>query len=1087
MITSKNILMALVATGVTGAQAQFLDCSPEAVLKSGVRGIYSDESLAQLIVFQRHLPPGAAVNTNVNATFAREHKNCVRLRRDKTEQSIFENVEKYKQQQLNRSFGAWAINAGIGGLTSGGVGILATEIGGAWKALDKTLEYAGKGADFLGIDIGEKIIDSQLDAPAAYINRIASIAFAEAKVAGTAITPENVSRRLEDLLRADDSPIKNDEDAIDAIRNTVHHKFREMMANAPNTDVEKWFSDSMTTALGFNPNTTVQGYDKFSKSNRKLSANQKYQAERIRKAAAEIRKSREDALKNATSLLQQAADTSQLALNTVPESIELEKLGQKIISDLDPATVANPTLLKSTLVNMSQNCISAALCAAFQQQIKNATFREKAKDFAENAVKAHDLAVTAVKALSLLGGDPEQVRFLSAVATSASSAATIAKRIASASTLGPMGWVAIAGDLMDLGGTLGGMFGGSSVNPDVQMHSRVMEALASISRQIEDLRKEIRSQFAENRRQLELLEMYSKISTDLMISVTEYAGLKQCLDLAKGTRSFMAHRGVPEPEYILSGPDDAKLLAAQCHEWFINEPNGGFAISNHGLSVLFASQSQNIKAQVQGYSSGVARDAFLDQINQEQDGLSRLKRLSSYSLSWHAGNSKSPSDLGALVYSPAHMLELERVFNSLKGQPSNTPKPLDFPALMIGLGGESSGEYTPQSVSDVGSFDSMLSKRLDSELATNVLEAGLLIRQMQPYMEPYRNGNVISVKISDPETDESFMVRATPYWMWKASVLANLLKVQLTLYRGDYAVPLIDLLLRDPKAAERCVAAPPVATGVSICERFGQDVLTQLLEDARVVIAMFPELRANVAAWRTRQALKSDKPNKPSTWVGFDETGAGIGFQPLYGQALDQNSPLKLQVLMPNEVIYLMNTDYAGNEGYSMYAQDTERSSRWFIKLAGSCAGLDRAAYNARSTCKHGKCEGVEISKNAFGNWLLNVKPESFNILMPTDPATTTDVLNKWRTDLESNCVVAPLPSRQMLEWGSFWSPLNHESALNTANRFLIAASREINRHIALVKLTDTPDKLTTDVRNELLGSIFFTLKPATASGTTGQ
>lgn len=1063
------IVLCIFAAG--GAHAQLATCSPTAVLKSGVKGIYSIDSLDYIRGMNARRPEGANADALLESRLRAEHTKCVRLRLSEAEREVFRIADEYKSHQAKRAAGAWVVDNGLlifGAMAGGGTSV-------ATKFVTKSIATVGVASTVLNIGVGRTLIDQLIDSPGGYLNRIASMAYAqdyaESAISGKPVTAAAVLNRLDALLRSPESPLRDDEGSINAALSAAMVRLREIQSNAPSTDAEKWFQDALFSHFGFKPDTSLENMRQF--GGQPLTAAQIKQAQNLVWKGREADRALTEAKVVAANLLNKATQAGDLANEALPSDAKVVLVGQEILSRMDPRTVADPTLLHNALVALQAEC-PAEICVAIRKQIEHAKFRMRAKEVAIAAEGVQQASLTAVKALALVGADPDIIRGLSVVAASADTIGKVSARIAGASALGPMGWVSVAGELLDLGGSLSSMFGGSSgPSPEAEMNRRVLEALANISRQIEGLRKEIRDQFSDNRRQLALLEVYARLTTELVQNKAEYSGYRQCLLFESAAHSYVTTHGSSPINALTSNWGGSKLLARDCASWLFSKYPEAFAIERNRVNPIFSTMLRDLQPGGKQLTSS-ERDAFLNGLNQETVGFERLVRLTRYSIAWLQGAGSSPAGLGALMYSAPNFRALEGAFVRLKNPQTGHADPSELAELLAGLGDIASRQLAPPSGSMAGTFHSMLKRQLDTERVARLLTAARLLRSFQPYIEPKSEGLIRTVEFVEPTDDASLIGKANPTWMWAASTLAYLIKVQETLYRGDFAIPLISELLNGRNEPSQCPPAPPNANGKSLCERYGRDVLSMLTEDARIVVALFPEVRANVGAWRVRLAMRMPHSQDGSLVPPFRETSSGSGFQPHYGIALDLNSYVRLSELMPSETIFQLNTNYQDREGYADFSADTETHMRWFLGLSGNCSGIHAAAQNGRVRCHNGKCEGVEISKDAFGNWSIS---STLSVLPPNEPMTTADELQAWRSSLQQLCILAPLPSRQALESGRMQARISHEPVMQIADDFLVVASREVNRHGALIQLNDhSMETLSAQARDELMASIFFSL-----------
>jgi len=181
-----------------------------------------------------------------------------------------------------------------------------------------------------------------------------------------------------------------------------------------------------------------------------------------------------------------------------------------------------------------------------------------------------------------------------------------------------------------------------------------------------------------------------------------------------------------------------------------------------------------------------------------------------------------------------------------------------------------------------------------------------------------------------------------------------------------------------------------------VCSKLGKDHIARYALAAKRLVREVPEFRANVVAWRVREAIRAADDLKAARAVAPTHE---------YSLALEEATPTRLYRLFPNWGLYRMSRSVAPD--YVARGEMPAGKSGWYMRLSGECAGFEDLAdlaLNAKAACTGLDCGGAEVKEESKG------KHKVVSPLTDSEPPLRKED-NEWDRNKARACVIAPLPS----------------------------------------------------------------------------
>lgn len=641
-------------------------------------------------------------------------------------------------------------------------------------------------------------------------------------------------------------------------------------------------------------------------------------------------------------------------------------------------------------------------------------------DLRLSAQSVQTKAANAVGALNVLAAglqrvDPMLARYAAAGAQTAQAVSEIAGIVAKGA-MGPIGWLSIAGSLMNLGDSLGGIFGGGGPDAAALRHEEIMNALSAISQQISELRDLVANLDERQRRTLELQSLYQEVLLERSAEDIEAQGYQQCqafvraIDRKSVATATQLVASLTEEE----GAADLSALARKCRDWLIQ--SGGNSIRSvidaGSLNSWFKESTKVLDTSIMSALSSDDRPLVLAEIRKSREVFASLRRL------FDAANSDSPNDMWSLLLEPSSTWSgsAKRRLAAL----SEAKPPPDLGRRLQLLGRIGAPLFRTESV---------LSNAVAVPRALVVMRAASSLANVNDIFEDSVGGMLRYAPSGSGELQVANRKQADR-WLREWAGLALAAMGSESLLRGEHVVPIIHALLAFDRSEAVCQSEPK-PNPKDLCERYGASKLQSLVRDAKTAIRNSAELRANLAVFRVRELLGS-----------AGEFAGGTRDEPSYSSAFEAKWVGELERLLPGIEIFALPPS-----ANSAFADPLEADSRWFMRLSGRCAGLKERAFNARAICNGIGCGEASLTKNEVDIWSIRVPADE----EPADLAKREE----WSTSQSQICLLAPLPTGKMLESGALYARASFHRT--------VAASQSFLKQTAYYYLYDkksTPDRL---------------------------
>ncbi|MBC3910930.1 hypothetical protein [Undibacterium umbellatum] len=1030
--------------------AQLADCDPAVAYRAGLRGEFTPDQFDHLKALERNFARNGFSDASAAARIIAPNymRNCVRNRYTPAQKAVGDLINEYSNQAVSRAAGKWVADLLLP------------------KAVDKVGEkfgsWQGPGVEASGAVEG---FTSMISPDSSLIKKAVLIAFAEAslearKGQGSA-TALDVMRWLNSERDKPLSPLFSgvSDETKEIFFNTARSQLESIvLTKAENQSGGLWFDEQMANWLGLGAKTSDAAFRRYLaqwNSSAALSREERAQKSKIEAKVKEAIVNANDAKQLAQNLLSEekgVADAAAIAASSASKDRNIWDLAKQLLeqSGVNPNDVN--AVQKFSISNKRLSCAIDAeseKCRAYEAIEKDVVFRIKAKVFSDNAMNLSQLANTAAMGLRAVGANSEAVRLFSAVAVTAKSSSEIASIISLASgSISPMGWVNIASHCLDLGGSLGSMFAANGPDPDAERFEKIMQALQQISAQIEALNKSMLEQFARQDRQFAALTAYSQSSLALLQQLVGSAGFSDCQYISE----FATQTGISNHQQFRTAISSVSNIIStkipQCATWLQRGSMVTNLQANGTINELFSARLDILKRAMQMTAANAAtNDALSGELSKTSSGYKSLYRLTMMSLPNNfAVGPEGQGAMGALMLVADSMLQTEKARIALaQYRTSGAQMPQDLPELLNGLGKVAAG------ASNSVSLHSAVSRPLNTIAIAEILQAALLVRGVSPVLAVENGAYRSPAKIDDARVLEKISESRPNNWMWELAPLAYIAIAQEVAYRGDFAVPLISELLASAEAISSCPEMPRREEGLTLCERFGKKWLDILYADALLAIKEFPEIRANIAMWRVRAELKRMLKPEHSDANSIDpyETSRGTSFRPEYGIALAQSKPRMLQNILPTIPVRYLKT----NDDSRAFTNELEQGDQWFMELAGHCSGFEDPALNARVVCRNGTCVGNKVVKDPSND--VNLVNDG-SLTEPVD--SKSDEYARWQMRKRDVCVVAPLPSQEVLESGRWRGRAQFYQVIPLAQTFLTTVAHYINLENRM-SLPDQADK----------------------------
>ncbi len=556
----------------------------------------------------------------------------------------------------------------------------------------------------------------------------------------------------------------------------------------------------------------------------------------------------------------------------------------------------------------------------------------------------------------------------------------------------------IAASVMQMGGGLGSIFGGGG-DADSARQDAIMESLGKISAQISELRTLVLELNAQEMQALELQSTYLEFLLTQTSEDRMRAGYGDCKEMG----DVLHVRGIETPQQFLAfmgsrrGLDNNIKLKA-CTDWLLTN-------SRNAVDADQAAATPNTWYTVVRQSIDDAQ--LVGRGAPEQGRIALGRQLRATAEVWDAmrtlvdgaGTGRAHS-LWPYFMQPARSWKRIDETLDLTTQPGGGAQDLGTRLAFHGRDGVQGFRVRDALVTPIAQPRVLVALHMASTLG-NVAEA---LDDTTPHGVTTDYGKVGDTELRVMDSKRNL----ANDWLRNFAALAMTGTASAVLSRGDYIVPFTSELLHYDAVIPRllCAAkAPPpqdVALSKGLCLRFGAERLAELIVAAKTVVREMPEIRANVAAYRVRQALGVE-----------NELPDGSRYAPQYDMALGATWAAPLERLLPKEQLRRLPPSLD-----KTYAAPSESESRWFMRLSGYCHELTEIVLNGRAVCKFPGCEGADFKQDENRRMVLTT-PALTEPLLPADrPA--------WNARKADLCVLAPLPTAlQVSEGAPVSGPLN--------------------------------------------------------------
>lgn len=1016
------------------ANAQLASCDPAVAYQSGVLGQFTEDQISYLQGYKKRIEGGGgSFSPEAARIFAPSYMHdCLRNRYTPMQKTVSDLVNKYQRDAYAVGAGKWVADW-----------VIPKKID---ELFSNTYEWVKPVVELTG---ATEQITKFIRPDDSIVNKAMTIAFAqatlEARKTGSSAGGMEILKWLIKERENPTSPMFSNisSDTKQLIFQEALKQLEVIALADPNAEKGAvWFDEKVSEWLGLGIKPTdakLQDIKEKLISGNALTAEERARKVGLDKQVVEKMTEVRSAAEAAQKLLIEGQIVAKAALEA-SKAYSNEEIWNLAQSELEKSGVDSRDPVKIVAYansEKSKNCANSPQdirCLAFTALEKDANFRKSAKVFAENAAVVSKVSAVAANGLRLIGADPDSIRLVTAISETGKTAANIAGLVAAASgSLGPLGWVSVASEIFDLGGSLGGMFGEQGPDANAERHKQVMQALADISRQVEDLRKITLERFAKQDRQFAALTAYSQSNLAILSTLTENLGFRQCLNLA----DFATDTGITDSvllkSALLSTDNTMASSIAYCATWLSKGVSVVDLQDDGRVNEFFSTRLDVLKSSINDTTTdGAANDALVGELSRLQVGHQSLIRLTLMGLP--ANRLTGPyavGNVGATMLASSSVLQTVQAIQKLQENiraPENLPQ--DLADLMNGLGKQVSGSVSR------ARLNSMTAKPLNAVVIAKVLQAALLIRGIAPFLARTGNEYLTPARIDEARALETFVASRPNDWMWEVAPLAYAAIAQEVMYRGDFAIPLIDELLSSPTLVTGCVPAPLQPDGATLCARFGRKWLDQLYSDALVVVRNFPEIRTNLALWRVWKELKVQTNNGILSKEDGSETSLGQSFRPEYGYAMSQPTARLLQRQLPNVNFIKLRPRVESKP----YTHEFERDKSWFIPISGKCSGFQDPALNGRVICENGFCKGTQLLKDQYNDWKLVLDAD---FVMPSNPESNEFIA--WESRLRDVCVVASLPPQEILERGQWLGRAQFYQTVPVARTYLNTLAHYLN------------------------------------------
>lgn len=581
-------------------------------------------------------------------------------------------------------------------------------------------------------------------------------------------------------------------------------------------------------------------------------------------------------------------------------------------------------------------------------------------------------------------GGQDAARYVSAASTVASTVSQVAQVMA-AGAMGPVGWVTIGMSLIQAGGNIGAMFGGGGGE------SVMASSLKRLSEQIADLEKLLIEQHRQTRALLEaqdgmsrgllnlaLNELYSKY--EYCTQASDFFHTKSIVSAADLVREF-------RKDSSSTGPQSVRLCVTE----LLEKPD---SFSSH-LSTTAPALGPAFHFSTAALNRAIERRPTF---NLEQQAFNEAMWQLRLALLNHSAQKQ-------LLHAAAKRanLDSERLWNQHL-QPARTWRDVQVrfaaskpPVDLAGREPSALSEFNL--TAQMFGVTSLPPKAVLSELVKEPLIPAATLTVLLAASKLGDTAEFLDAKtstfFSTPDVlaglpTQTLLERRQKGngWLYNWAPLAMGSLSWATLNRGEYLVPLASDLIRwaELPAPQRCTEEKELESD-TLCKELGNKQIFGLAVAARRLAREIPEFRANVAAWRVREALeRTPAKERPD---GTRETAA-------YARALATADPQLVESLFPAE--NLIRVPVPEKASSIALSDRPSRTEHWYMRLSGQCLGFARLGLleqNAKSTC----------------NGLNACTPA------PKAPASYEKDL-EWDIQKMASCVLAPLPLPERVEDG---------------------------------------------------------------------